>query len=115
MKQKPIIITPPKFINIPSGASHDKIITLYPFTIVQGDISIDIYRREYIRFVQQKELFVLFFYILFVWDFLKGMRKYKNPKVAYHRIRFTQEVKINMFRDGYVESRPKNNWKSYRV
>jgi len=114
MKQKPIIITPPKFINIP-GEAHDKIITLYPFAIVQGEISIDIYRRECIRFIQQKELFVLFFYILFIWDFLKGMKKYKNPNLAYHRTRFTQEVNTNMFRPDYLESRPKNNWQRYRI
>jgi hypothetical protein len=112
---KPIVIIAPKFTKAISWVIDIGAITLFPFIISRDEMSEDVLRHETIHIFQQKELFVLLFYILYGWDYLKGLIKYKNKEKAYFRIRFEQEAYEHMFQEDYLEKRPKYNWRQYRV
>ena len=90
-------------------------ITLFPFIILSEDVDEFTMNQELIHFEQQKELFVIGFYALYVYDFIRGMIKYKNKDMAYYLIRFEQEA-YNYESDlGYIVDREKNAWKEYEV
>tara|TARA_Y100000593_G_C4273414_1_gene318646 strand:- start:101 stop:442 length:342 start_codon:yes stop_codon:yes gene_type:complete len=90
-------------------------ITLYPFIISSEELDQYTMNHEMIHYEQQKELFVIGFYALYVYDFLKGMIKYKNKDLAYFLIRFEQEA-YNYQNDlGYIVDRDKHAWKNYEV
>ena len=90
-------------------------ITLFPFIILSEEVDEYTMNHELIHFEQQKELFVVGFYALYVYDFVKGMIKYKNKDLAYFLIRFEQEA-YNYQNDlGYIMDREKNAWKEYEV
>jgi hypothetical protein len=112
---KPITIIAPKFLKAISWVVDITAITLYPFIISREEMSKDVLQHETIHIAQQKELFVLFFYLLYGWDYLKGLIKYKEKEKAYYQIRFEQEAYAYMFEDGYLESRPRYNWRQYKV
>jgi len=112
---KPIIIIAPKFTKAISWVVDVAAITLYPFIISRDKMSEDVLQHETIHILQQKELFVLFFYILYGWDYLKGMLKYKNKEKAYFKIRFEQEAYEYMYEKNYIDNRPKYNWRKYKV
>ena len=74
----PIIIIAPRFTRAISWVIDVAAITLFPFIISRDDMSPDVLQHETIHILQQKELFVVFFYILYVCDWLKGLIKYRN-------------------------------------
>ena len=71
--------------------------------------------HELIHFEQQKELFLVGFYVLYAYDFVKGMIKYKNKDTAYFMIRFEQEAYSYQNDLGYISDREKHAWKQYEV
>jgi hypothetical protein len=112
---KPIIIISPMLVKLFSIFINISAITIFPFIISKeklGDITL---RHETIHLYQQKELFVLLFYILYCYDFLKGLIKYKNVDDAYYQIRFEQEAYDNGNDDEYLKHRLKYNWYKYKV
>jgi hypothetical protein len=112
---KPIVIIAPKFLKAISWVIDICAITLYPFIISREDMSPDVLNHESIHIAQQKELFVVFFYLLYGWDYLKGMIKFRDKEVAYHRIRFEQEAYAQMFNEYYLDNRKPYSWRKYRV
>ena len=90
-------------------------ICLFPFIIVRDDLTETQLNHELIHFEQQKELFIVGFYCLYVHDYLKGMVKYRNKEKAYYRIRFEQEAYANEHELGYAHQRKKGAWKKYVV
>ena len=94
---KPIIIIALKFLKALSFVIDICAITLWPFIIAREEMSEDLLNHESIHIAQQKELLVVFFYLLYGWDYLKGLIKYKDKEKAYYRIRFEQEAYENMF------------------
>jgi hypothetical protein len=90
-------------------------ITLYPFIILSEPADQHTMNHELIHFEQQKELFVVGFYFLYTYDFVKGMIKYKNKNTAYFMIRFEQEAYMNQGELGYIHKREKCSWKKYEV
>ena len=111
----PITIIAPKFLKVISLVVDIVAITLYPFIISREEMSEDVLNHESIHIAQQKELFVLFFYILYGWDYLRGLVKYKDKSKAYFRIRFEQEAYEHMYAHAYLDTRQSYNWKSYKV
>tara|TARA_R110000823_G_scaffold99905_2_gene215387 strand:+ start:412 stop:756 length:345 start_codon:yes stop_codon:yes gene_type:complete len=111
----PIVIVSPRFTKFFSWVIDISAITLYPFIICREEMSEDVLQHETIHILQQRELFVVFFYMLYVWDYLKGMIKYKNKAKAYFQIRFEQEAYAHMFEKNYLTERPKYNWRKYEV
>ena len=111
----PIIITSKLLTKLLSIVISVYAITLFPFIILSEEVDEYTMNHELIHFEQQKELFVVGFYALYVYDFLKGMIKYKNKDLAYFLIRFEQEA-YNYQNDlGYIMDREKNAWKEYEV
>lgn len=90
-------------------------ITLFPFIISADEMDEYTMNHELIHFEQQKELFVVGFYALYVYDFVKGMIKYKNKDLAYFLIRFEQEAYAHQNDLGYIVDREKHSWKEYEV
>ena len=71
--KSPIIVIAPKFLRAISFVVDIVAITLYPFIISREEMSEDVLRHESIHIAQQKELFVVFFYMLYGIDYLKGL------------------------------------------
>jgi len=97
------------FINI--GA-----ITLYPYIIYrkkEEEIPEDTKRHEMIHIIQQKELWVIGFYILYVFYWLKNLLRGQSSDIAYYNIPFEIEAYKNQNDLEYLKSRPKNAWKQY--
>ncbi len=67
-------------------------ITLFPFVIISKELDEYEMNHELIHYEQQKELYVIGFYFLYVYDYAKGIIKYKNKEFAYYQIRFERET-----------------------
>jgi hypothetical protein len=98
------------FINI--GA-----ITLWPFVIYRNkreDVSEATINHESIHIEQQKELWVIFFYALYVyyWANNKFLKKMSNDD-AYMNIPFEKEAYSNHYDMKYLSNREKHSWKKY--
>ncbi len=111
----PFVITSKFITKLLSVVISVYAITLYPFIILSEEVDQHTMNHELIHFEQQKELFVIGFYLLYTYDFVKGIIKYKNKDTAYFMIRFEQEAYANQNDLGYVVSRAKNSWKKYEV
>jgi len=90
-------------------------IAVYPFLIVRDNLNEIQMNHELIHFEQQKELYVIGFYALYVYDFFKGVIRYKDKTQAYRMIRFEQEAYDNELNLGYVVDRNKHAWNKYEV
>jgi len=112
---KPILIIAPKFLKAISWVVDICAITLYPFIIAREEMSEDVLNHESIHIAQQKELFVVFFYMLYGWDYLRGYIKFRDKELAYRRIRFEQEAYAQMFNESYLDNRKPYSWRKYRV
>ena len=112
---KPIVIIAPKITRMLSIVVDITAITLYPFIISHDEMSDDVLRHETIHILQQKELFVVFFYLLYGWDYLRGYIKFRNKDLAYRRIRFEQEAYAQMFNESYLDNRKSYSWRKYKV
>jgi hypothetical protein len=111
----PILLEAPKFLKAISWVVDITAITLYPFIISRDKMSEDVLNHECIHIAQQKELFVVFFYLLYGWDYLLGMIKYRKKEEAYFKIRFEQEAYDHMFKQDYLKTRKRFAWRKYRV
>tara|TARA_R100000908_G_C3621809_1_gene66907 strand:+ start:158 stop:499 length:342 start_codon:yes stop_codon:yes gene_type:complete len=112
---KPVLVIAPKFVKALSIIIDIYAITLWPFIISREQMSEDVLNHETIHIAQQKELLVLFFYILYGWDYLIGLIKYKDKEKAYYQIRFEQEAYGNMYNEHYLENRKLYSWRHYKV
>lgn len=90
-------------------------ICLFPFIIVSDDLDQESMNHELIHFEQQKELYVIGFYALYVYDYFKGLYIYKDREMAYYNIRFEQEAYQHERNLGYVAERRTKAWKKYEV
>ena len=111
---KPIIIQNskiPKYLSIfiDIGA-----ITLFPFIISRDEMSDITLNHEKIHIEQQRELLVVFFYILYVWYWLKGKISGMSNDQAYMNIPFEQEAYRKQYQKDYLEKREKYAWRQYR-
>ena len=112
---KPIVIISPRFVKALSVIIDIYAITLWPFIISREEMSEDVLNHESIHIAQQKELLLLFFYLLYGWDYLVGLIKYKDKEKAYYRIRFEQEAYENMYNQNYLSERKLYSWRKYKV
>ena len=90
-------------------------ITLFPFVFIRDDGDAITLQHESIHIHQQRELFVLFFYLLYVMDWMIGLVKYRDRGAAYCRIRFEQEAYAHESFPDYLQERKKFAWREYRV
>tara|TARA_A100001011_G_scaffold392113_2_gene478977 strand:+ start:1837 stop:2175 length:339 start_codon:yes stop_codon:yes gene_type:complete len=111
----PIVIVSKSLTKLFSIVISVYAITLFPFIILSEEVDEFTMNHEMIHYEQQKELFIVGFYILYAYDFLKGMIKYKNKDLAYFLIRFEQEAYTYQNDLGYIVDRKKHSWKDYEV
>jgi len=111
----PFIIISPFLTKMLSIVIGIYAITLFPFVILAEEVDQYTMNHELIHFEQQKELFVVGFYALYAYDFVKGMIKYKDKHLAYFLIRFEQECYEHQNDLGYIVDREKHSWKEYEV
>ena len=90
-------------------------ITLFPFIFIRDNGEAVTENHESIHIAQYAELFVFGFLFLYVFDFFKGLVKYRNKEKAYMMIRFEQEA-YEMEKDlNYLDNRESFAWRKYRV
>lgn len=89
-------------------------ITIYPFIIVRSEYNNPItINHEKIHIEQQKELLVVFFYILYVYYWLKGKVKGMTNDKAYMSIPFEQEAYRKQYEMKYLDKRKRWSWISF--
>ena len=107
-------------------------ITVFFLVFSRGKIDEINKRHETIHFQQTLETGVVGMVLLYLWDYCKGLWKYRNDwkgqkntrgweyhsaaNKAYHRIRAEQEAYDNELDVGYLATRPRFSWiKKYKV
>lgn len=91
-------------------------ITLWPFVFIrEGYDTPRLITHEAIHIKQYNELFVLGFLFLYIYDWVHGLIRYRDAYQAYLSIRFEQEARQHEHADYYLLSRPRFNWKRYKV
>jgi hypothetical protein len=53
--------------------------------------------------------------MLYAWDWIVGLIKYRDKQKAYFRIRFEQEAYDQMCTEEYLAKRKKFSWRNYKV
>ena len=110
---KPIIIQNSKIPAYLSIFINISAITLFPFIISRDEMDDITIRHEIIHIEQQRELLVIFFYILYVWYWLKGKVQGMTNDEAYMNIPFEQEAYRKMYDLDYPIKREKYAWRKY--
>jgi len=106
-------------------------ITLWPFVFCRGVMSKRTENHEEIHIEQYNDTFVIGFLILYGFDYIHGMIKYRNDisgkapsgkpfssvgEKAYHRIRAEQEAYEFDKNLDYLQTRKRRDWiKKYKV
>ncbi len=90
-------------------------ITLFPFIFIRDEGDERVIRHEMIHFWQYIETLIIGFLIIYSFDFIKGLIKYKNVQKAYERIRFEQEAYENDYHRYYKLNRKRWAWRKYKV
>ena len=111
----PIIVRNSRIPGLMSLVIDAYAITLWPFVFIRDEGNKETINHESIHIKQYNELFVLGFLIIYLWDWLHGLVKYKSGQKAYYRIRFEQEAYEHDKDLNYLDSRSKFSWLSYKV
>jgi len=111
----PVIIRSDKITKALSIFISVGAITLFPFIIVRSDYdNPTTINHEKIHIEQQKELLVVFFYVLYVYYWLKGKIKGMTNQDAYMSIPFEREAYDNHYNMEYLNKRKRFAWKDFR-
>lgn len=92
-------------------------ICLYPFIFFRNDnISIETKVHEQIHFSQQKELYVIGFYFLYLYEYarLRFVFKKKHEQ-AYRRISFEMEAYTYQYDINYLQYRARHHWRKFTL
>lgn len=90
-------------------------ITLFPFVFIRDEGDERVVRHETIHFWQYIETLIIGFLLIYSYDFLKGLIKYRDTQKAYERIRFEQEAYENDYHRYYKLNRKRWAWRKYKV
>jgi len=92
-------------------------IALWPFIFVRIHREDDaiLINHELIHIAQYRELFFFAGVMLYVFDFVVGLIKYRNVYLAYRMIRFEQEAYDNQHDLEYWRKRERFAWRNYHV
>ena len=110
---KPFMIQKSAIPRILSRVSPIEInaIAIFPFVFSRGEMTESTKRHETIHFQQQLETFVIFFYLVYLWDYLKA-RVFLglSGRESYFALRAEREAYINQDDETYLENRPRWAW-----
>lgn len=73
------------------------------------------YRHELIHWEQYRELWVVGFLVLYLWDYLRGLRKHRTGRAAYSSIRFEQEAQYCSMSQLRFDNRRPFGWRKYTI
>ena len=93
-------------------------ISFYPFIFVNEGCRFfgttgSLIDHEKIHLAQQKELYLIFFYLYYIIFYLYGLIKYRSHNKAYRNIPFEREAYENDWNEKYLKQRDKNAWTYY--
>tara|TARA_R110001599_G_scaffold131413_1_gene307366 strand:+ start:2175 stop:2519 length:345 start_codon:yes stop_codon:yes gene_type:complete len=89
-------------------------ITIYPFIICRTVLEKRTRSHEFIHIAQQKELWVIGFYVLYVWYWVKNIVwKKMSSQQAYRNIPFEIEAYENEHNDIYALTRDRMAWRQW--
>lgn len=86
---------------------------LYPFMLFKTkNVQTDerIIRHEQIHFRQQLEMLIIFFYIVYLLNYLSNLARFKNHNKAYYHISFEREAYKNDNDRLYLKKRKSFAW-----
>ena len=89
-------------------------ITLWPFIFCRGEPDVITENHEKIHLAQMRETFVIGFYVIYLYEFLRNLEKYKNTDIAYLLIRFERECYDNQYDSDYLTTRKTHSWKGIK-
>lgn len=112
---KPIIITSDKFLDSISWFFRVGGITLFPFVIVRSNVRKFTLNHESIHIAQYTETLVIGFYLIYLFDWVYGIFKYRDMRMAYKRIRFEQEAYTHAKNYSYLPGRRLYSWYRFNV
>ncbi len=107
------VIISPRFCQLISIFITVHAITLYPFIIARDRLSITTYNHEKIHLVQQRELWIIGFYILYVWYWARAKAKGLTGEEAYYAIPFEKEAYKHQNNLKYTDSRKPHAWRDF--
>ena len=111
----PFIIKNSKIPKIMSVFINVYAITLWPFIFIRDEGNEKTIRHEKIHIRQYNELLVIGFLILYLFDWIVGLIKYRDSSIAYLNIRFEQEAYENQDDLHYLDNRKMFAWLKYRI
>ena len=111
----PIIVRNSKIPKMLSWFMDIAAITLFPFIFVKGEGDDKLIRHETIHIAQYRETFVVGFLLIYLFEFLYCLVKYRNYDDAYRSIRFEREAYNNEHDKNYLEMREKFAWTKYSL
>ena len=85
-------------------------IIIFCFVFSRSSMDEQTKRHETIHFQQYLETFIIGFWIIYLYDYLIGLMKYKNGKVAYTNIRAEREAYTHDMDDSYLSNRKRYSW-----
>ena len=111
---KEFIIVSPRFCKAVSIFIDVYAITLFPFIISKEKMNDITLNHERIHLKQQKELWLLGFYVLYGLYWLKNRVSGMSSSEAYFNIPFEKEAYENQKDMSYLMSRKSQSWLNYR-
>lgn len=90
-------------------------ITLGWYVFARGRLTPVVRQHETIHVHQYVETFLIGFPLIYFYDFMKGLIKYRDGKKAYKMIRFEQEAYECQQYAGYLVTRKAYSWIKYSV
>jgi len=90
-------------------------ITLGPLVFSRGELSDRVKRHETIHWMQYKELFIIGFLLVYLYDYLFAavLKKKGFNRQSYMSIRFEQEAYDNDVNENYLKERKPYKWLDY--
>ncbi len=90
-------------------------VTLFPFIFLKDEGDNRIINHETIHIAQYRELFIIGFLFLYLWDFAHGLLKYRSYDDAYRSIRFEREAYSFDGDPHYLQYREMFAWRRFKV
>lgn len=90
-------------------------ITIFPFILVKKgrELTHETINHEHIHLVQQAEMFIIPFYIIYVLEWIVHLLITGNSRAAYYRISFEREAHNNDKNYQYLSCRTPYEWVLY--
>jgi len=110
----PIVIVSPVFTKLVSIFIDVYAITLFPFIISKEEMDENTLNHEKIHIAQQKELFVVFFYLLYAYYFIESYYFFRDTHTSYMMIPFEREAYEYDNDLEYLAKRKRFKWLDFR-